>query len=253
MSLHVHSEYSSLENCRYLRAIIDKMRRQIPKVCDHCGQTFKSGAGLALHLRWLDKPRVPKVTLTCSRLGCTKTFLETPGRTKYRKYCSKACLAKDRPRDPMTDEQKEIISQAQKDRFAKDPTSNPFYGRTPTNYQGWGHGQFVECLGFWVRSTWERDYLLALKAANVEFEYEAVRFDLDGKGTYCPDIRLGNRDIYVEITGWDKPGKAEKRRLFQDIYGHPLYVIDQRPTKGHIAEFVALCKEVIRDDVTPCS
>lgn len=229
------------------------MRKQNPKTCDHCGHTFKSGAGLALHLRWLDKPRVQKIVLECARKECSNTFEVVPSHATWRKYCSKSCLAQDRPRDPMTDKQKAIISQAQKDRYAKDPTSNPFYGRTPTNYRGWGHGQFVEDLGFWVRSTWERDYLLALKAANVEFEYEAIRFDLDGQGTYCPDIRLNGKDIYVEITGWDKPGKAEKRKLFQDIYGHPLYVIDQRPTKGHIAEFVALCEGVIRGDVTPRS
>ena len=43
------------------------------------------------------------------------------------------------------------------------------------------------------------------------------------------------------------------RKHINEIYGHPLYVIDQRPIKGHIAEFVALCKGVIRGDVTPRS
>ncbi len=59
-----------------------------------------------------------------------------------------------------------------------------------------------------------------------------------------PDLRLAGQDVFVEITGWDKPGKAEKRELFREVYGHPLYVWDKKPTRAHVAEFVAMCKEV---------
>lgn len=245
------------------------MRQQEPRICDHCNQIFRSGAGLALHMRHVQgsfkrSPMSPEgdarriagikarsiqqgVSKPCHRIGCNNLIEGPPAATARRKYCSKSCLGMDRTNSPMTDKQRQQISLAQKRRYELNPTANPFYGRTPTNYRGWGHGQFVAKLGYWVRSTWERDYLIALQQARVSFTYEPERFDLlDGRGTYMPDVQLGDSRVYIEITGWDKPGKAIKRDLFREVYGYTLYVIDQKPTPGHVAQFVAMCQEVMQ-------
>jgi hypothetical protein len=146
-----------------------------------------------------------------------------------------------------TEERRLAASKRMKERYRKDPTKNPFYGRTPANYLGWGHGGYCEELGFSVRSTWERDYLLALKCAKIPFEYEPKRYDLkDGRGTYMPDIKLNGQNIFVEITGWDKPGKAEKRKFFKEVYGWPLYVWTEKPTFEAIQRFVVMCQEVMQ-------
>ena len=181
------------------------------------------------------------ITIYCDM--CGTSFDVLPCRS-FRKYCSGQCRINSRKGTKLSDSQKLAISKAQKKRFAENPESNPFYGRTPSNYNGWGHGQYVEELGFWVRSTWERDYCLALKAEGVYFEYEAVRFAL-GSNTYCPDLRLDHKDIYIEITGWDKPTKKAKRKLFREKYNYPLYVWDKPPTKSNVVDFVSLCKGVI--------
>lgn len=199
-----------------------------------------------MHMRWVNYSK-RRVDITCP---CGTVFSVVESK-QARKHCSKSCSGKAQKgkRGPLSDKQKAQISKAQKARYKANPESNPFYGRTPTNYTGWGKGGFCEELGFHVRSTWERDYLTALKKAGITFEYEPKRFDLgEGRGTYLPDIRLEGKDVYVEITGWDKPGKAEKRELFKSVYGFPLYVESRRPTPQTIEDFVSMCKEVSRSD-----
>ena len=238
---------------------------------------FKSGAGVAMHMKWVNgkvhptkgkklsgdalkrqqkhidvaranspshKKAGKRVTLTCK---CGKQFEVVPSAAKRRKYCSKSCLAKFTPRGSLSDKQKKAISEAQKKRYKENPESNPFYGRTPTNYQGWGHGGFCKELGFHVRSTWERDYLIALKEAAIVFTYEPKRFDLgQGRGTYLPDLQI-TKTHFIEITGWDKPGKAEKRELFCEVYpDFTLYVVNKAPSDLTKQELIDYCKEVIR-------
>lgn len=132
-----------------------------------------------------------------------------------------------------------------RERFAADPTSNPFYGRTPTNYEGWGCGGYVPELGYSVRSSWERDYLIALQSAGIKFEYEPHRVDLGDGMTYLPDVLIDDTNFYVEITGWDKPIKQEKRRRFVEIYDVRLHVVYERPTDDSIADLIAVCEEVV--------
>lgn len=221
----------------------------------HHSRTY-SPEGLASRRKSLEEVRAKsssylkkdqRVTLLCKH--CKQPFNVIPFRSKgnyKRTYCSEICSRASHVGKVLSQEQKDAISAAQRKRFKENPESNPFYGRTPTNYNGWGHGQFVEELGYWVRSTWERDYLVALKQAGILFEYESERFDLgNGNGTYCPDLRLDGQRIYIEITGWDKPSKVRKRQLFREKYTYPLYVWDKKPTVAHIAEFVAMCKVVI--------
>jgi len=254
-----------------------KGQKQEPKVCDHCGKFFKSGAGVAMHMKWVNGKTHPtkgkilsgshkkeqqqrmakaranspsmrkagkRITLTCK---CGVNFDVVPSAAKIRKYCSKSCLATFTPRKPLSETQKKAISEAQKKRFKENPESNPFYGRTPTNYNGWGHGGYCEELGFHVRSTWERDYLIALKEAAIVFTYEPKRFDLgNGMGTYLPDIQITETD-FIEITGWDKPGKAEKRKLFCEVYpDYTLHVINKAPSDQTKQELIDYCKEVVR-------
>lgn len=242
---------------------------------------FKSGAGMALHMRHVRgefirgpysssglegrraslarvRERSPshqskgqRITLTCQRPECQATFDVVPSQATRRKYCSKSCSGKSHPPREITLNQRRAISKAQKERFAQNPESNPFYGRTPTNYQGWGHGGFCEELGLSVRSTWEREYLLGLQRAGVPFAYEPQRFSLgDGLGTYMPDIQL-SPTVFVEITGWDKPEKIRKRHLFVEKYEVTLHVVNKRPTPETIQALVDFAQEVIKSDDCP--
>jgi peptide methionine sulfoxide reductase MsrB len=298
-----------------------KRQKQEPKVCDHCGKLFKSGAGVAMHMKWVNGKTHPtkgkkltglalekqkqyikiaqaksptgknagkRVELNC--LACNKKFFVVPSQIDRRKYCSKICSYKNinvinninysqgykrvtlncknckkqfqvapsqankrkccsrycANQIPMSQKQKDLISLNQKIRFKENPESNPFYGRTPTNYNGWGHGGYCEELGFHVRSTWERDYLIALKEAAIVFTYEPKRFDLgNGRGTYLPDIQITETD-FIEITGWDKPGKAEKRKLFCEVYpDYTLHVINKAPSDQTKQKLIDYCKEVV--------
>ena len=250
-------------------------QKQQPAVCEHCGKTFKSGAGVSMHMRWVRGKQHPmkgkKLTgvkliaqqeqmrqaRTCRgsakdegkrvylKCRCGTTFEVVPSQAKRRKYCSKSCSATFTPSKPLSDEQKKAISKAQKKRYAENPESNPFYGRTPSNYQGWGKGGYCKELGFSVRSTWERDYLLALQSAKLGFVYEPKRFSLgSGKGTYLPDIQVTSTD-FIEITGWDKPGKKEKRDLFCKLHQEfTLHVINERPSDETKQNLIAYVKEV---------
>lgn len=242
------------------------MRKSTPVTCDHCARRFRSGAGLALHLRHVNgefsrRPmspegdarriaaikakRIRRASKPCARPECSTMITGTPSEVARRKFCSKRCLGFATPRPPLSTEQRQKLAAVQRQRYADDPTSNPFYGRTPTNYQGWGHGGYVPELGHHVRSTWERDYLIGLKRADIAFVYEPRRFDLGkGRGTYLPDIQLWGLDIYVEITGWDKPTKVAKRDLFSEVYGYLLHVVDQPPTPDSIAALVAFARGV---------
>lgn len=254
------------------------MRKQEPKICEHCGKEFKSGAGVAMHMKWVNgkehpmkgkkltgealerqrknmkKARVKspshiskgkRIKMICLRQECSNEFEATESASKRRKYCSKSCLALDTPTIPMSPEKRKELSERMKEKYAKNPQSNPFYGRTPSNYNGWGKGQFVEELGFWVRSTWEKEYMLALKNANIEFEYESIRFDL-GDSTYCPDILLTGTDVFVEITGWDKPIKQEKRKKFSKQYPEKVLLVwDKAPTLANQDDFVKMCKKFL--------
>ena len=131
-----------------------------------------------------------------------------------------------------------------KARYKADPTSNPFYGRTPTNYRGFGKGGYVKELGYSVRSLWEKDYLIGLKRAGVKFTYEPWRFDL-GTCTYCPDLVINGTNFFIEIKGRDTKEAKMKRRLFKQMYEVRLCVVRTRPTPARIARLVRRCKEVM--------
>jgi hypothetical protein len=79
------------------------------------------------------------------------------------------------------------------------------------------------------------------------YPYEPKRFDLgNGRGTYLPDIQITETD-FIEITGWDKPGKVEKRRLFCEVYpDYTLHVINKAPSDRTKQELIDYCKEVVR-------
>lgn len=258
--------------------IID-MREQTPVKCDHCGKTFKSGAGVALHMRHVNgewvrgdyspeglesrRDSIKKVQKlspsgsksgqrflkTCLREECCNTFEVVESKIDTRKYCSKQCsgIANADNAPIPTEEQRILQSERMKKRYADNPESNPFYGRTPTNYRGWGKGGFCEELGYHIRSTWERDYLISLKEAGILFEYEPKRFPLpNGEGTYLPDVHLTGTNVYIEITGWDKPGKEIKRNRFAEVYDVVLHVVNERPTKDTMQNLVKFCEGVMQ-------
>src|SRR3954447_16068099 len=104
-----------------------------------------------------------RVEMVCKRLGCGETFEVVLSQSRRRLYCSKRCSGLVNGKPPRTDP--EIQAQRMRERYAADPASNPFFGRTPVNYRGFGCGGFDEILGFSVRSSWERDYLRGLQVA----------------------------------------------------------------------------------------
>jgi hypothetical protein len=179
-------------------------------------------------------------------LNCSKTFSVVPSQVKRRKYCSKSCLglarskAGHKPPRPKAG----VQSAKMKARFKADPTSNPFYGRTPSNYRGFGKGGYVKELGYKVRSSWERDYLVGLKKAGIKFTYEPWRFDL-GTCTYCPDLVINGTNYFIEIKGLDNKEAKMKRRLFKRLYDVRLRVVRTRPTSARIARLARSCKEVM--------
>lgn len=187
-----------------------------------------------------------RVRFVCAYSECSNVFYRVPSRLKFgvaEPCCSKSCAAKHGKRvPPATDPV--VQSARMKARFAADPSCNPFFGRTPENFNGWGYGGFVPELGFKIRSTWERDYLLAMQENGIEFTYEPERFHL-GRFTYLPDVVIDDTNFYIEITGWDKPIKKLKRGLFLLQYDVRLYVVDKPPTDKNIADLLMVCKEVM--------
>ena len=63
-----------------------------------------------------------------------------------------------------------------------------------------------------------------------------------------PDIQLSDT-VFVEITGWDKPGKEEKRHMFVEKYGVTLHVIKDKPTVETIQGLVDFAKGVVSANV----
>jgi len=197
---------------------------------------------------WEKSPNFGKELIVRVCLCCKKEYRIHVSREKTSKFCSKNCLgiANSSGRVHSLSAKKKM-SDAQKERYLKNPRSNPFFGRTPTNYRGWGKGQYVDELGYWVRSTWEKEYLTALKNAGILFEYESERFDL-GDSTYLPDVRLIGTNFYIEISGWEKPGKAEKRQKFRDMYDVDMVVITDRPTDISKENLISICRGVIKEN-----
>lgn len=218
-------------------------KAEIKYRCHHCKHKFSAG-NLVRHQKAHNLPvRNFRIIRQCK--WCGDDF-ETVRSRVNPECCSKSCLALYHERIPPPCDPK-VQSERMKERFRLDASSNPFYGRTPTNYKGWGLGGYVEELGFSVRSSWEKDYLLALKTNHILFAYEPHRVDL-GDCTYLPDILIKRTNFYIEIIGIEKETRTAKMEKFIDLYDVRLYVVRERPSEASMKSLVKICKEVISNE-----
>jgi len=93
---------------------------------------------------------------------------------------------------------------------------------------------YIEDLGHYVRSSWEKEICLLLKSYGIDYEYEKKRYKLNSDGkiiSYLPDLYISRYDLFVEIKGFfgDKLEK-KKIRLFRNQIGN-IKLIDSKRYK----------------------
>jgi len=94
---------------------------------------------------------------------------------------------------------------------------------------------YIDELGHYSRSSWEKEVCLLLKKNKIDYEYEFKTFKLvkeDGNWcTYLPDIFIKKYNLFIEIKGWlgvNNDG-LEKYYLFQKQYPeYNTYLIDKK-------------------------
>jgi len=84
---------------------------------------------------------------------------------------------------------------------------------------------YIEELGHYTRSSWEKEICLLLKSYGIEYKYEPKRYKLDlGNDdftTYLPDLYIPRYDLFVEIKGWFRDKLEKKKiRLFRNRFGN---------------------------------
>ena len=86
-------------------------------------------------------------------------------------------------------------------------------------YRGSGNGKngYREDLGHFVRSSWEANFCRMLQYFGIGYEYEPQRFYL-GHTTYCPDIRLNDTNLFIEIKGYADAKWQKKLESFKTQY-----------------------------------
>lgn len=85
--------------------------------------------------------------------------------------------------------------------------NNPMYGKPCPKGAGRGKGGIREDIGHYVRSTWEANICRIYQLFERKYEYEKKRFyfEIDEKKySYCPDLFLPDKNIYLEIKGHAK-------------------------------------------------
>jgi hypothetical protein len=85
--------------------------------------------------------------------------------------------------------------------------NNPMYGKPCPKVAGRGKGGIREDIGHYVRSTWEANICRIYQLFQRTYEYEKKRFyfEIDGvKYSYCPDLFLPDKNLYLEIKGHAK-------------------------------------------------
>ena len=60
------------------------------------------------------------------------------------------------------------------------------------------------------KSSWERDYAVALDQMELTWTYEAHRLLLSDGRTYIPDFFIAEWNAYVEVKGWRGFGYVDK-------------------------------------------
>lgn len=96
-------------------------------------------------------------------------------------------------------------------------------GHSQIEGMGWGEGSFVEEVGHYVRSSWERQFALMLYQKGIEYNYEPC-YDIEFQ-SYYPDFEIG--DVVIEVKGWAQEEDIKKGQKFMEKYPEKTYVVVQ--------------------------
>lgn len=135
----------------------------------------------------------------------------------------------------MLQEVRDKISATLRGRILTPPESRQ-YGTDHHNYgkpapRGAGIGKGSYCLkGHWVRSTWEREVADWLYERGVEYKYESELFDLGDGIRYRPDFHITERDLWLEVKGYETAVDKEKFSRFI-ASGRQLLIVDKQMFK----------------------
>lgn len=174
------------------------------KKCEACGKRFGVVPSRANTARFCSVGCEIKVTVKCKT--CGKEFQVIPRRLRTAKFCSKECYGK-------------WISIHQRGR------NNYFYGLLGKKHPGFGKypkPYYVKELGHSVRSKWEEEIGVILKANNIPYGYETRTFMFDGT-SYTPDFIVG--DNVVEVKGPIYYKQENKYREFNKRYPELNFII----------------------------
>lgn len=111
-------------------------------------------------------------------------------------------------------------------------------GHFPNPGSGRGKCGFRKDIKLYVRSTWEADFVRILRFLDIDFNYEAKRFDFFNKSgqitdTYRPDFFLPEYNLWIEISGWVSKDKSRKLKMFKAFYPeYKLFHIDETVYSG---------------------
>lgn len=104
--------------------------------------------------------------------------------------------------------------------FQKNNPKNPFRGKQPKNFKGFGTGKYHEDIGHFTRSNWEYMRCKYLKENNISYKYEPRTFIFPEKTeiykktvfSYTPDILIENNgsSYYEEIKGYMPKERKER-------------------------------------------
>lgn len=129
---------------------------------------------------------------------------------------------------------------------------NPFYGKEHTNeskkkisismkqqykngtrkvhkHSGRGIAGIRDDLNQFFRCTWEANIARILKFNEFKYEYEPKKFDLGELGTYRPDFYLPEKDLYIEVKGYNWNNSLEKALKFKET--NNLLLIEEKDYK----------------------
>lgn len=100
-------------------------------------------------------------------------------------------------------------------------SNNPFKGLSGKKNSHYGkpayHGKGAYYKNIWMRSSWEIAYAKYLDKNNIKWKYEPKRFYFKNC-TYTPDFYLPEKDLYIEIKGYWRPGCKKRIKLFRNNY-----------------------------------
>ncbi len=170
-------------------------------------EKHRKNIGLALRGRTLSKEHKKKIS---NALKGYKNFLGKTHSEITKKKLSIAnkgkILSKEHKKKISDTEQGKIISEETKQKL-REHWVNGRYDKA----QFYTSSYYRKDIGHFVRSSWEANFARILNHCDIAYEYENYYFDTS-LGTYTPDFYLPQRDIYVEIKGWEYKESKQKRK-----------------------------------------